>query len=464
MGVEMAVWRAKIGCFAQPIKKPGSKPPAIRLSKGACRALIWTILLCTICLHNSVAHMPSRGLVDIIPSRSVYPCNLSLTCVSGVTMTNSGSDHVYLVIEAALVCSGLETNPGPTTDGLSYCIEQCKHGRKDIGEMIRCCLCAKWFHQVCINIPDSELTGVWPCMECRQINSRLVILMENMNQLTSAVGSALNRLDKAESVWREQKEQLTIENTDLQKTIFDLNKETNAAKWQSFINKDTNKSVVIGDSIIRDIDKQKLEDTMVVSKPRGCITDIQDSVRELPGGHDELTLVVGGNDCDSKPSKTADDIIKGYDTLLVEAKSKARQVFVSSICPRIPSQETNDKIDAVNAGLNVICSDRNVVFIDNAPSFHLGDGAINDGYFVPDGIHLNRAAVNKLAQNLKLKVKDKAEGACKDMSNRTGRPTKDANKNDNTSRSFASRGHINARHEGVFSRRRKELSIKRRVW
>lgn len=211
----------------------------------------------------------------------------------------------------------------------------------------------------------------------------------------------------------------------------------------------TNKSVVIGDSIIRDIDKQKLEDTMVVSNPGGCITNIQEAVRDLPGGHDELTLVVGGNDCDSKPPKTADDIIKGFDSLLVDAKSKARQVFVSSICPRISSEETNDKIDAVNAGLNVICSDRNVAFIDNAPSFHLGDGAINDGYFVADGIHLNRAAVNKLAQNLKLRIKDKAEGACKDMSNRTGRP----NKNDHLSRSLASRGPIIARHEGASSRR-----------
>jgi hypothetical protein len=128
----------------------------------------------------------------------------------------------------------------------------------------------------------------------------------------------------------------------------------------------------------------------------------------------EITLVVGDNDCDTTTAKTAKDITEEYTKLIDAAKTKAEQVTVSSICPRMTSKTTQDNISAVNAGLNVICSDKNITFKDNSAFFFLGDGSINDGYLLNDGVHITRPAVNKLAQNLNLRVKDKAKGACKD--------------------------------------------------
>ena len=59
---------------------------------------------------------------------------------------------------------------------------------------------------------------------------------------------------------------------------------------------------------------------------------------------------------------------------------------------------------SLNAGQKVACDDLGAEFVDNDPSFHLQDGTINDGYLLSDGVHLSRAATNKLVSNLKLQL------------------------------------------------------------
>ena len=51
------------------------------------------------------------------------------------------------------------------------------------------------------------------------------------------------------------------------------------------------------------------------------------------------------------------------------------------------------------------CDDIGTEFIDNDPSFYLQDGTINDKYLLPDGVHLSRAATNKLVNSLKLQLR-----------------------------------------------------------
>ena len=84
------------------------------------------------------------------------------------------------------------------------------------------------------------------------------------------------------------------------------------------------------------------------------------------------------------------------------------------ICPRLKRADMWQRIDAVNAGLATLCKDKGSTFVDNAPSFSLGDASINDGYLLPDGVHITTRAMDKIARNLKLAVKDAADGVCKD--------------------------------------------------
>ena len=86
------------------------------------------------------------------------------------------------------------------------------------------------------------------------------------------------------------------------------------------------------------------------------------------------------------------------------------------MCPRIKSDkpELNDKIDSVNAGLQVLCHDEAANFVNNNSSFHLADGSVNHGDILADGVHLTRTATDKLAKNLRLIMKDGIRSVCKD--------------------------------------------------
>ena len=145
---------------------------------------------------------------------------------------------------------------------------------------------------------------------------------------------------------------------------------------------------------------------------RGRITDVRDHLEALPSGYESITLLVGGNDCDITPPPSAAAIVATYGGLLGMAIIKARNVTVSSICPRMTTTETQQTIDAVNAGLLSMCDERAVKFVDNTPLFTLSDGSVNDGYLQPDGVHITKKAIDKIARNLCLQVKDTARGVC----------------------------------------------------
>ena len=79
--------------------------------------------------------------------------------------------------------------------------------------------------------------------------------------------------------------------------------------------------------------------------------------------------------------------------------------MVSSVCPRQRPLEVTERIGAVNTGLSVLCDEMCVSPINNDRSFYLQDGTVNDGYLLPDGVHLTKPAINKLVANLKLQLR-----------------------------------------------------------
>ena len=92
---------------------------------------------------------------------------------------------------------------------------------------------------------------------------------------------------------------------------------------------------------------------------------------------------------------------------------KANKVNLSTICPRPRSADTQKKIDTVNEGLVTICESKpNATLIDSTRSFYTGDGDINDGFILRDGVHITNSAMNHLAKKWKLEMRDPAKGVC----------------------------------------------------
>jgi hypothetical protein len=176
----------------------------------------------------------------------------------------------------------------------------------------------------------------------------------------------------------------------------------------------SNKSLLVGSSLIRNVDSEKLSDTTVVSLSGGTITQIKEKIESQDDDFGTITVVCGGNDIDSG-GKTVQEALDDYSLLIDAAKSRVKdgKVVISSVLPRYRPDKPNlqEEIDTMNVGLNVLCSDKNASFIDNSSSFKLLNSCLNEGFYIQDGqdrdarIHLTKSGTNYLAKNLKLKMK-----------------------------------------------------------
>ncbi len=115
-GVNIAPYRARIGSFSPPLKIPRWKDPAIMLGKrevGLYRFFVLATLLYTSVLCDGEAitrniNIPQQYIWNII---TAYWCVTSqlITLRPWTKTAIVGSNHLYLIIETVLLCSGLET-------------------------------------------------------------------------------------------------------------------------------------------------------------------------------------------------------------------------------------------------------------------------------------------------------------------------------------------------------------------
>ena len=198
-----------------------------------------------------------------------------------------------------------------------------------------------------------------------------------------------------------------MENTELRERLSAAHRGTSAAHWENL--SQASKTAVFGSSINRDIDEGKLLNTTCICIPGGKITDIKEAVKKFPTTIklSRAVLMVGGNDSDDRDKQTVDinDLVNEYSDLIASTKEIASSMCVSSVCPRARSPQVKEWIDGLNAALSILCGDHAVEFVNHDPSFYLQEGNVNDGYLLPDGVHLSRAATNKLVTNLKLPLR-----------------------------------------------------------
>ena len=304
-----------------------------------------------------------------------------------------------------------------------FCFDHCKYnGHHAKHEMVRCCSCAVWFHEDCIAQTEEFVQGIWACFRCRRMPAQVEGMVQAVTSLTNMVKTLTNAFSKLSTKYEDNckktaaiHDKLLSENAELRKQIAENYSKASTEQWKQFSK--AHGTAVFGSSIIRDIDQNKLVATKCVSISGGLIKDVQTEVDNFPP-HRKLSravLVIGGNDCDnSGAGGDVTDILNQYKDLINSTKSIANSVTVSSICPRNRSAEVTERISSLNAGLQALCSDLDIEYADNNPSFYLQDGSLNDGYLLPDNVHLTRAATNRLVSNLKLELRQGVDNAHSD--------------------------------------------------
>ena len=191
---------------------------------------------------------------------------------------------------------------------------------------------------------------------------------------------------------------------DLRSQVSKLTTDLNQTKWKNFRDRtpvSNPKVLLMGSSMIRDIDEHKLSNTKVTCLPGAHISDLTREMKKQDTSvmYDKSVIIGGGNDCSS--NNNIPELVAKYKELIIATKATARSVAVASICPRGPEQ-TQSCIDSLNAGIQGLCEDLGCVYTDTSDILKLKDGSINEGYYMDDMVHLTYKGQNKVAQKLGL--------------------------------------------------------------
>jgi hypothetical protein len=349
------------------------------------------------------------------------------------------------------MASSEETNPKEFIDStennpeeILYCLEDCKYDRKEKSRnkpltMICCSLCSKWYHNDCVWLTKDATPMIWPCPQCCDVYSNLIKIREKFEDTVSELRVSLQRahkdLDRANRYLDEAREEcsqlkddtkvLNDQLTVMKSRVTVLENDIQRKTWQSFRNK---RSLLIGDSIIRDIDEEKLMKTVVKSIPGAKVEDVAQQFFEGEMSDEPLSNIyvcVGTNDCADEYME-AETVTSSYKSMVEEMRkqvSEPSQVVISSVLPRKDNADHQTRVETLNCALSDMAKSVGATFINNDVNFKLADGDINDGYLLPsDHLHLTKQGTNKLVKNMTIPTKQNCSDVTKSWRRSKSKP------------------------------------------
>ena len=295
------------------------------------------------------------------------------------------------------------------------------------------------FHDECINLPTNNDSppSFWCCPKCRQMPgnvetllAKVCIVVDKMEEINRSHEESIRLFENV----KQECEALRNENRSLKKNLNELSEKLDAAA-----NIDV-PSLLIGDSLIKEVDETKLIDTQVKSIPGAKASDILKKFDEIDEDRfREVFICTGTNDCSDNDSKV-EDVASVIKDIVSKAKSRVsdpKNIKISSVPPRSDSNMSQEKVERLNASIVTIAEDSGITYVDNDRTFKLADGTPNDGYLQADGIHLTNKGINRLARNMKLKLLSNVANVCKahtirnKSGNKTSAPKSDDNSDNN---------------------------------
>ena len=283
--------------------------------------------------------------------------------------------------------------------------------KKDTKDQLRCTICCIWHHAECVSVKSNEKQMVWTCFDCRQLmtcvrslQSEIKTLKDNqskmmdiMQKISKSFEDEETRRIKAEEQLEGVKQQLTDLSNQLANHMPAQMNEQSKEPPQATPTAPPLPNLLLGTSLLRNVNPDKLENWEVISKGGATIDDLNKKINELPNDktYNEVVIVAGSIDLENK---SAEEIVGDYQALNVTLGLISQKITISSILPR-SDKELKSKTNEVNEALTKMCNDEGPTFVNNDLSFHLLNGKINDAYLMDDGLHLTKKGLDSLLHN-----------------------------------------------------------------
>jgi hypothetical protein len=281
---------------------------------------------------------------------------------------------------------------------------------------------------------------MWFCPTCKNISKNVAQLKDTVTQLQTTVNEHVDtikrqqtmntalakmtdtlqtRIQDLESKISEQKDSNKLESLTRAKT-------PNAAKQLEHDTKPENRTLLIGDSMIQDVNSKGLSSVKVTCIRGGKVSAIKKELQNTKvEAFEAIVIHVGTNDC-SGTDEIMEQGASEYETLIEDINKRAPNSVkvVSSVIPR--GDQHQKRVAAFNAKIRTTAENTGCLFVDHDTNFKLKDDTV-DPNMLKGKLHLTRNGTSRFLKNINanheiLKAKP------------TSVPTKNSNDNSNDSR------------------------------
>ena len=232
------------------------------------------------------------------------------------------------------------------------------------------------------------------------LEKRLSQATNKSNDLTRELALAKSKLLASEQMVAERGESLAIERS------LRMKLERSAYGNPSMPGKQKNSCLVVGSSLVRDFDQQLYENTEIICISGARPNDLTKALKDKAGqDYDKIIVVAGGNQVGEDP-KHVQETVRDLESLVKAAKEISGNVHLCELPPRIKDGKPLESIQLLNVAIQDLSQKVDCKMIKTSQVFTLGNGEPNDGYLLPDGIHLKLKGASKLVDCLGLALKD----------------------------------------------------------
>ena len=167
-------------------------------------------------------------------------------------------------------------------------------------------------------------------------------------------------------------------------------------------------SLLLGTSLLRNVDSKTLDNVEVLAKGGAKIEAIHAMLNQLPDDKHYANITIVGGSVDLEQTKSEEDIVSDYEAMMVSASLRSDNL---SVCGILPRQDLAGKRQRVNESLEKACNNISATYIDVDETFILRNGSINDANFAQDGLHLSKYGVDNLLRICNIPLKENKASA-----------------------------------------------------
>lgn len=170
------------------------------------------------------------------------------------------------------------------------------------------------------------------------------------------------------------------------------------------LSKDTKNIVIVGDSIVRHMDKacNQEGDVVRLCYPGSKIEHITERVQNIVSGEGNNPVILTHVGTNNLSKDTSNTMIKKYEGMIDKFRSYCPQahIVVSGILDRRDNKELRRGVPRVNKKLQDLCQRKGVEFLDHSLLTH------REGWLSKDKLHLNRRGNMLLGDSFRRSIRE----------------------------------------------------------